>query len=61
MTAGAIALIVLALFVLITAMAGVRIDGVVWTARSFMDDETFEAGTRVQVVEIRGATALVTD
>jgi membrane protein implicated in regulation of membrane protease activity len=39
----------------------VRIDGEVWTARSFMDEETFEAGTRVQVVEIRGATALVTD
>ena len=39
----------------------VRIDGEVWTARAFMDDETYEAGTRVQVVEIRGATALVTD
>jgi membrane protein implicated in regulation of membrane protease activity len=39
----------------------VRIDGEVWTARAYMDDETFEAGTRVQVVEIRGATALVTD
>jgi membrane protein implicated in regulation of membrane protease activity len=39
----------------------VRIDGEVWTARSYMDDETYEAGTHVQVVEIRGATALVTD
>jgi membrane protein implicated in regulation of membrane protease activity len=39
----------------------VRIDGEVWTARAYMEDETFEAGTRVQVVEIRGATALVTD
>ena len=39
----------------------VRIDGEVWTARSYMDEATFEAGTRVQVVEIRGATALVTD
>jgi len=39
----------------------VRIDGEVWTARAFMEEETFEAGTRVQVVEIRGATALVTD
>jgi membrane protein implicated in regulation of membrane protease activity len=39
----------------------VRIDGEVWTARAYMDDETYEAGTRVQVVEIRGATALVTD
>jgi membrane protein implicated in regulation of membrane protease activity len=39
----------------------VRIDGEVWTARAFMEDETFEPGARVQVVEIRGATALVTD
>jgi membrane protein implicated in regulation of membrane protease activity len=39
----------------------VRIDGEVWTARAYMEDETFEAGARVQVVEIRGATALVTD
>ena len=39
----------------------VRIDGEVWTARAYMEDETFEAGTRVQVVEIRGATALVSE
>ena len=39
----------------------VRIDGEVWTARAYMEEETYEAGTRVQVVEIRGATALVTD
>jgi membrane protein implicated in regulation of membrane protease activity len=39
----------------------VRIDGEVWTARSYLDDETYEPGERVQVVEIRGATALVTD
>jgi membrane protein implicated in regulation of membrane protease activity len=39
----------------------VRIDGEVWTARAYMDEETYEAGTHVQVVEIRGATALVTD
>jgi membrane protein implicated in regulation of membrane protease activity len=38
----------------------VRIDGgEVWTARSFDDDEVIEAGARVEVVEIRGATALV--
>ena len=37
----------------------VKIDGgEVWTARSF-DDEVIEAGERVEVVEIRGATALV--
>jgi membrane protein implicated in regulation of membrane protease activity len=39
----------------------VRIDGEVWTARAYLDDETYEPGTRVQVVEIRGATALVTE
>jgi membrane protein implicated in regulation of membrane protease activity len=39
----------------------VRLDGEVWTARAYDEDETFEAGTRVQVVEIRGATALVTE
>jgi membrane protein implicated in regulation of membrane protease activity len=37
----------------------VRIDGEVWTARSYDDDEVIERGERVQVVEIRGATALV--
>jgi membrane protein implicated in regulation of membrane protease activity len=38
----------------------VRIDGgEVWTARSYSDDEVIEAGDRVEVVEIRGATALV--
>lgn len=39
----------------------VRIDGEVWTARSYLDDEHYDAGTRVHVVEIRGATALVSD
>ena len=39
----------------------VRIDGEVWTARSYDDDRILEAGTRVQVMEIRGATALVAD
>jgi membrane protein implicated in regulation of membrane protease activity len=38
----------------------VRIEGgEVWTARSYSDDEVIEAGERVEVVEIRGATALV--
>jgi len=38
----------------------VRIDnGEVWTARSYDDDEVIDAGDRVEVVEIRGATALV--
>jgi membrane protein implicated in regulation of membrane protease activity len=37
----------------------VRIDGEVWTARSLHDDEVIETGTRVEVVQIKGATALV--
>ncbi|MFI4984721.1 MAG: NfeD family protein [Solirubrobacterales bacterium] len=38
----------------------VRIDGgEVWTARSYAEDEVIDAGERVEVVEIRGATALV--
>ena len=39
----------------------VRIDGEVWTARAYDDDEVIEQGKRVQVVEIRGATALVAE
>jgi membrane protein implicated in regulation of membrane protease activity len=39
----------------------VRIDGEVWTARSYVDDDIIEAGKKVQVVEIRGATALVSE
>jgi membrane protein implicated in regulation of membrane protease activity len=37
----------------------VKIDGEVWTARSFDDDQVIDAGKQVEVVEIRGATALV--
>ena len=37
----------------------VRIEGEVWTARSFDDDVVIEPGTSVEVVDIRGATALV--
>jgi membrane protein implicated in regulation of membrane protease activity len=38
----------------------VKIDGgEVWTARSFDENEVINAGDRVEVVEIRGATALV--
>jgi len=39
----------------------VRIDGEIWTARPYDEDEVFEAGKRVQVLEIRGATALVAE
>ena len=46
----------------VTADAGrVRIDGEVWTARPYDDDATFEAGQRVHVLQIRGATALVSE
>jgi membrane protein implicated in regulation of membrane protease activity len=37
----------------------VKIGGEVWTARSFDEDQIFDPGERVEVVEIRGATALV--
>lgn len=39
----------------------VKIDGEVWTARAYDEDEVIEAGTRVHVVQIKGATALVTE
>jgi membrane protein implicated in regulation of membrane protease activity len=39
----------------------VKIEGEVWTARAYDDDEVIEAGKRVQIVEIKGATALVTE
>ena len=46
----------------ITADEGcVRLDGESWTARPYDEDEVFEPGARVSVVEIRGAIALVTD
>jgi membrane protein implicated in regulation of membrane protease activity len=37
----------------------VKIDGEVWTARSLDDDRVIEQGARVEVVQIKGATALV--
>ena len=39
----------------------VKIDGEVWTARSYDEDEVIEAGKRVQVIQIKGATALVSE
>lgn len=46
----------------ITVDAGcVRIDGEVWTARPYDEDETYEPGQRVHVLQIRGATALVSE
>jgi membrane protein implicated in regulation of membrane protease activity len=40
-------------------VGSVRLDGEVWTARAFDDDLVIAQGTKVQVIEIRGATALV--
>jgi membrane protein implicated in regulation of membrane protease activity len=37
----------------------VKIDGEVWTARALDDEREIEPGTRVEVVDIKGATALV--
>jgi len=41
------------------AVGCARINGEVWTARAFDEDRVIEAGERVHVIEIRGATALV--
>ena len=37
----------------------VQIGGEEWSARSYMPDEVFDAGTQVEVARIEGATALV--
>jgi membrane protein implicated in regulation of membrane protease activity len=39
----------------------VKIAGEIWTARSYDEDESYEPGTRVQVMQIDGATALVAE
>ena len=39
----------------------VRVDGEVWTARAYDDQSVIDAGTPVQIIEIRGATALVSE
>ena len=39
----------------------VRLDGEIWTARAYDEDEVIEEGKRVHVIEIRGATALVSE
>jgi membrane protein implicated in regulation of membrane protease activity len=46
----------------VDANAGqVKLAGEVWSARSYDGNEAFEPGQRVEVLEIRGATALVSD
>jgi membrane protein implicated in regulation of membrane protease activity len=39
----------------------VKIGGEVWSARTFHEDEVIEPGARVQVLQIDGATALVSE
>jgi membrane protein implicated in regulation of membrane protease activity len=39
----------------------IKLAGEVWTARAFDGNEVFEPGQRVSVLEIQGATALVSD
>ena len=43
------------------AVGCVRIDGEIWNARSWEDGSELEPGTRVHVVELRGATAVVSE
>jgi membrane protein implicated in regulation of membrane protease activity len=37
----------------------VKVNGELWTARSYFDGEEIPEGTRVEVVEVKGVTALV--
>jgi membrane protein implicated in regulation of membrane protease activity len=39
----------------------IRVDGEVWTARALDEDQVIEQGTRVEIVDTRGATALVVE
>jgi membrane protein implicated in regulation of membrane protease activity len=41
------------------SVGSVRIDGEVWTARSYDEHLIIEPGAKVEIVEIRGATAIV--
>jgi membrane protein implicated in regulation of membrane protease activity len=39
----------------------VKLAGEIWSARSYDEDHAFEPGTRVEVLKIEGATALVSE
>ena len=39
----------------------VRLEGEVWTARSYDEDDVIDESSSVRVIEIRGATALVSE
>jgi len=44
------------------AVGAIRLDnGEVWTARAYDEDRSYDIGARVEVMEIRGATALIHD
>lgn len=44
------------------AVGAIRVEnGEVWTARAYDEDHVIDVGARVEVVEIRGATALVSE
>ena len=46
----------------VTSAGGrVKIGGEEWTARPYDEDEIYEEGARVEVMQIQGATALVSD
>ena len=37
----------------------IKLGGEIWTARSYDEDEVIEPGERARVIQIQGATALV--
>lgn len=39
----------------------IKLSGEIWTARPYVDGDVIGEGVRVQVIEIRGATALVSE
>ena len=39
----------------------IKLEGETWSARPYDQDDIIEQGKRVHVIEIRGATALVTE
>jgi membrane protein implicated in regulation of membrane protease activity len=39
----------------------VKIGGEIWSARTYLEDDVIEPGTRVDVLKIEGATALVSE
>jgi membrane protein implicated in regulation of membrane protease activity len=37
----------------------IRVDGDIWQARSYFDGEPIAVGTRIEIVEVKGVTAMV--